>query len=231
MQDATFAVESSECLAIIGPNGAGKTTLFNLLSGQLKPTSGNIFYRGQDISGIPAHQRIQLGIGRSFQIAQLFNNLTVMENALLAVQGTQPSRFQLLRPITGNRQMFARAKDLLSYMDLLEYTDMLVSCIPHGAQRKLEIVLSMASDAKLLLLDEPSCGLTVAESAEITSKICCLKKDVTVMCVAHDMELVFGIATRIMVMHHGKIIIKGEPEKIRNDPTVKEIYLGTGKSV
>ena len=231
VNNVSFTVDKGERLAIIGPNGAGKTTLFNLLNGQLRPTAGHIFYRGQDISTIPTHHRIQMGIGRSFQIASLFNNLTVIENVILAIQGTRPSRFQMFRPITRNRQVFATAETLLNSMDLWERRNDLVNSIPYGAQRKLEIMLSMASDSKLLLLDEPSCGLTVAESADITAKICNLQKDITVLCVAHDMDLVFGIATRILVLHYGEIIAGGEPDKIRNDPTVKAIYLGTKRSI
>jgi branched-chain amino acid transport system ATP-binding protein len=137
----------------------------------------------------------------------------------------------MFRPITSNKPVFNKAEELLNSMDLWERRDELVNSIPYGAQRKLEIALSMASDPKLLLLDEPSCGLTAAESADVTSKIQNLEKDITVMCVAHDMDLVFGIATRILVLHYGEIITEGEPEKIRNDPTVKEIYLGVEESV
>ena len=231
VHNVSFKVEVGEHLAVIGPNGAGKTTLFNLLNGQLKPTSGKIFFRGQDISHLPTHRRIHLGIGRSFQIASLFNNLSVMENVVLAVQGTRPSRFQMLRPITSNKKVFVRAEELLNSMDLWNYRDEPVHSIPYGAQRKLEIAISMASDPKLLLLDEPSCGLTAAESADVTTKICNLEKDVTVICVAHDMDLVFGIASRIIVLHYGEIICEGTPDKIRDDATCKEIYLGEGESL
>jgi branched-chain amino acid transport system ATP-binding protein len=222
----SFSVGEGEHLALIGPNGAGKTTLFNLLNGQLKPTGGHIFYRGRDITNLPTHQRIHLGIGRSFQIASLFNNLSVLENTILAIQGTKPSRYQMLRPITSNKQVFEKAYEILTSMDLWDRKNEMVNGIPYGAQRKLEIALSMASNPKLLLLDEPSCGLTVAESAEVTSKIKQLEKSVTVICVAHDMDLVFGIATRIMVLHYGELIIEGSPDKIKDDPTVRKIYLG-----
>jgi branched-chain amino acid transport system ATP-binding protein len=231
VHNVSFSVTEGEHLALIGPNGAGKTTLFNLLNGQLKPTSGHIFYKGLDITNLSTHQRIHLGIGRSFQIASLFNNLPVLENTVLAVQGTKPSRFQILRSITSNKEVFAKAEQLLRSMDLWERRNEPVNSIPYGAQRKLEIALSMASDPKLLLLDEPSCGLTVAESAEVTAKICNLEKNVTVICVAHDMDLVFGIASRIMVLHYGELIIEGSPEKIKDDPTVKKIYLGDEESV
>jgi branched-chain amino acid transport system ATP-binding protein len=222
----SFTVQEGEHVALIGPNGAGKTTLFNLLNGQLKPTGGHILYRGKDITSLSTHQRIHLGIGRSFQIASLFNNLSVMENTVLAIQGTKPSRYQILKPITSNKQVYERAQEILTSMELWDRRTEMVNDIPYGAQRKLEIALSMASNPKLLLLDEPSCGLTVAESAEVTSKIRNLEKSVAVICVAHDMDLVFGIATRIMVLHYGELIIEGAPDKIKDDPTVKKIYLG-----
>jgi branched-chain amino acid transport system ATP-binding protein len=209
VHNVSFSVAEGEHVALIGPNGAGKTTLFNLST----------------------HQRIHLGIGRSFQIASLFNNLPVLENIVLAIQGTKPSRFQILRSITSNKGIFAKAEQLLRSMDLWERRNEPVNCIPYGAQRKLEIALSMASNPKLLLLDEPSCGLTVAESADVTAKICNLEKDVTVICVAHDMDLVFGIASRIMVLHYGELIVEGKPEKIKDDPMVKKIYLGDEESV
>ena len=231
VHNVSFCVEEGEHVAVIGPNGAGKTTLFNLLNGQLKPTSGKIFYRGHDITSLPTYRRIHLGIGRSFQIASLFNNLSVMENIVLAVQGTRPSRFQIFRPIARNKDTFSRVEELLNSMDLWDYRNEEVRCIPYGAQRKLEIAISMAAKPRLLLLDEPSCGLTAAESADVTTKICNLDKDVSVICVAHDMDLVFGIATRIIVLHYGEIIIEGKPEKIRDDPTCKEIYLGEGESI
>jgi len=222
----SFSVEEGEHVALIGPNGAGKTTLFNLLNGQLKPTAGHIFYRGKDITNLSTHERIHLGIGRSFQIASLFNALSVLENTVLAIQGTKPSRYEILRPITGNKPLYEKAQQILNSMDLWDRRNEMVNDIPYGSQRKLEIALSMASNPKLLLLDEPSCGLTVAESSEVTSKIRNLEKSVAVICVAHDMDLVFGIATRIMVLHYGEMIIEGKPEKIKDDPTVKKIYLG-----
>ncbi len=231
VHNISFTAEEGEHIGVIGPNGAGKTTLFNLLNGQLKSTSGKIFYRGHDITSLPTYRRIHLGIGRSFQIASLFNNLSVMENIVLAVQGTRPSRFQIFRPITRNKDTFSRVEELLHSMDLWDYRNEEVRCIPYGAQRKLEIAISMAANPKLLLLDEPSCGLTSAEGADVINKICNLEKDVSVICVAHDMDLVFGIATRIIVLHYGEIIIEGKPEKIRDDPTCKEIYLGEGESI
>lgn len=229
VSNVSFVVETGDHLVIIGPNGAGKTTLFNILNGQLKPTAGQIFFQGQDITNLPAYHRIHLGIGRSFQITSLFDELNVLDNMLLAVQGTKPERYQMFRPIKHNKKLINKAGELLESFDLWELRNERVANISYGAQRKLEIALSMASDAKLLLLDEPSSGLTAAESAELCTRIGNLGKNITLICVAHDMDLVFGIATRIMLLHYGEIIIEGKPEQIKESSIVKEIYMGADK--
>lgn len=227
VSNVSFAVQPGEHLVIIGPNGAGKTTLFNMLNGQTSPTSGSIIYLGRDITRLPAHRRIHLGIGRAFQITSLFNELKVMDNMLLAVQGTKPERFQMFRSLKGNRDLMNKAGELLASFDLWDLRNERVASISYGDQRKLEIALSMASDPKLLLLDEPSCGLTAAESAELCTRISNFGKEITLICVAHDMDLVFGIATRIMLLHYGEIILEGSPEEIKDSSVVKEIYMGS----
>lgn len=227
----SFAIERGERLAIIGPNGAGKTTLFNVLTGQLKPTSGNIFYLGRNITHLPAYSRIHLGIGRSFQITSLFGELSVMDNMLLAVEGTRRERYSMLSPLKRNRPVMDKASELLNSFNLWELRNETVSCIAYGEQRRLEIALSMASDPTLLLLDEPSCGLTTVESAELSARISNLGKDIALICVAHDMDLVFGIASRIMLLHYGKVILDDKPEQIKGNPIVREIYMGTKKKL
>jgi branched-chain amino acid transport system ATP-binding protein len=227
VSNVSFGVETGEHLVILGPNGAGKTTLFNMLTGQVKPTNGHLFFRGEDITNLPAHRRIHLGIGRSFQITSLFNGLNVMDNMLLAIQGTRAERYQMVRPLKRNRPLMDKAGELLDSFDLLELKHEVVSCISYGAQRKLEIALSLASDPKLLLLDEPSSGLTAAESAELCTRISNFGKDISLICIAHDMDLVFGIATRILLLHHGEVIMEGNPEQVKASPVVKEIYMGS----
>jgi branched-chain amino acid transport system ATP-binding protein len=230
VDNVSFTMDQGEHLAIIGPNGAGKTTLFNLLGGQLSPTTGKVYFFGQDITHIPAHKRTHLGMARSFQIAALFINLSVLENMLLALQGTKPSRFQVFRDSASYRPFYTRAEELLGSMDLWSKKDEPVNSIAYGEQRKLEIALSLASDPRLVLLDEPSCGLTAIESADITSRIRKLGEKITVMLVAHDMDLVFGVAQRILVLHYGEIILQGTPEEIRTNAKVKEIYMGIEES-
>jgi len=227
VRDVSFSVEAGEHLAIIGPNGAGKTTLFNLLSGQLSPTVGRVYLFGQEITNMAAHRRAHLGIARSFQLTTLFLNLTVLDNILLALQGTRPSRFQMFRSATAYEHLYTKAQKLLDSMDLWEKKDDPVHAISYGEQRKLEIALSLASEPKLLLLDEPSTGLTTAEGADIISMIRELGADITVIIVAHDMDLVFGVAERIIVLHYGEIIAEGTCDEISHDLRVKEIYMGS----
>lgn len=219
-------INEGEHIAIIGPNGAGKSTLFNLLGGQLKPTSGRVFFEGQDITWMSPYHRAHMGIARTFQILNLLKELTVIENVLLALQGTRRSRFQLILPMRKYGQLLSRAETLLSSMDLWDRRDDIVHTLSYGEQRKLEILLSLAAKPKLLLLDEPSSGLTTAESSEITEAINHLESGITVIFVAHDMDLVFGVAQRIIVLHYGEIIVEGRPDEIQNDPKVREIYMG-----
>ena len=227
LRDVSFSVETGEKLAIIGPNGAGKTTLFNVLNGQLPPSEGRIYLYGKDITGLPTHSRAHLGLSRSFQITSLFTPLTVLENCLLALQGTRPSRFQMLRSITSYQHLFTKAQDLLGMVELWEKRTEPVKNISYGEQRRLEIALSLASEPKLLLLDEPSAGLTAGESAAVVDMIYNLGEGITALIVDHDMDLVFGVAQRIIVLHYGEIIAEGAPETVRNDSRVREIYIGT----
>jgi len=226
LENVSFTVESGERLAIIGPNGAGKTTLFNLLTGQLSATRGRVFFFGQDITSLAPHQRAHLGIARSFQVTNLFFNLTVLDNTLLAIQGTRSQSFQMFRSIAKYKDMFVEAQKLLNVTSLWEKRDDLVRNISHGEQRNLEIVLCLALEPKLLLLDEPTAGLTEAESTNIFNIICGLETDTTVLFVAHDIDLVLSVADRIIVLHYGEVIAEGTPEEIQANSKAKEIYIG-----
>jgi branched-chain amino acid transport system ATP-binding protein len=173
-----------------------------------------------------SHRRAHLGIAKSFQSTTLFLNLTVLDNVLLGLQGTRPSRFQMFRSATIYKDLYAITQQLLSSMGLWEKRNDPVNSISYGEQRKLEIALSLTSQPKLLLLDEPSTGLTTTESADIISLIRNLGTEITVIIVAHDMDLVFGVAERIIVLHYGEIIVEGTPEEISTDKRVGEIYMG-----
>lgn len=231
VKDVSFGLEPGERVALIGPNGAGKTTLFNVLTGQLKPSAGSVHFKGQDITHSSVFARTHLGMARSFQITSLFPHQTVRVNVLIALQGTQKGRYGLFRRLMGDKDMQAAAQRLLESTDLWELREEVVSSLAYGQQRKLEIALSLASDPELLLLDEPSCGLTATESADITSRIRDLGSKITVLMIAHDMDLVFGVAERVMLLHYGEIACEGTCDEIRANPTVRDIYLGTRKSL
>jgi branched-chain amino acid transport system ATP-binding protein len=226
VHQVSFSVEVGERLVIIGPNGAGKTTLFNLINGQLLPTSGRIFFLGQDITNMTAHRRAHLGQARSFQIINLFLNLSVLDNTLLGLHGTKRSRLQMFRSMKSYRDLLSDAQECLEAAALWDKRDELVKNLSYGEQRRMEIALSLASKPKLLMLDEPSSGLTRDEASDIIALIRNLGPAITVLIVDHDMDLVFGVAERIMVLHYGQIIVNGKPEEIRMDPRVREIYMG-----
>lgn len=227
LNDVSFHVGIGERLAIIGPNGAGKTTFFNVLNGQLKASSGKVFFFGKDVTGLPPFKKAQMGMSRSFQLTTLFPGLSVFENALIAYQGVEKSRFQAFRSIYSYKTIVNRTKDILGTMGLWDKRNQIAGAIAYGEQRKLEIALSLASMPKLLLLDEPNCGMTTEESRDIIERINDLKKDITILLVAHDMELVFGVADRIIVLHYGEVMAEGSCDEIKCDEQVKECYMGT----
>jgi len=227
LTDVSFGVEPGERLALIGPNGAGKTTLFNVLTGQLKPSSGSVYFRGQDITHESVFGRTHMGMARSFQITSLFPEQTVYVNALIALQGVQKGRYSVFRYLLKVKDLQVAARELLESAGIWDLRDEIVRSLAYGQQRKLELALSLASNPELLLLDEPSCGLTTAESAEITARIRALGTKITVLMIAHDMDLVFGVAERVILLHYGKIAAEGTCDEIRADPMVREIYMGS----
>jgi len=224
LQELSFTVEAGDKLAIIGPNGAGKTTLFNVVNGQLPATAGRVYLLGQEITRLAPHRRLHLGLSRSFQLNNLFFDLTLIDNMLLALQGAQHPHFRMFRSI--NTDFFAMAQNLLEPMGLWEKRFDPVKTLSYGDQRLLEIAFALASKPKLLLLDEPTAGLPGAEATAFTDTIRNLLGDTALIFCAHDMDLVFSLADRIMVLHFGKIIARGTPEEIRADQRVQEIYLG-----
>jgi len=230
VKDVTFSIEPGERLVMIGPNGAGKTTLFNLLTGQPKPSGGKVVFKGQDITHKPVYARTQLGIARSFQITSLFPNESVLTNALIALQGTRAGRYRVWGVFKRDKALYAAAQGLLESIDLWEKRQEMVSSLAYGEQRKLEMGLSLASGPELLMLDEPSCGLTPTESKDITERIRALGKKITVLMIAHDMDLVFGVAERIILLHFGEISCEGTCDEIRANQTVKDIYMGSHKA-
>lgn len=224
--DLSFSIDRGERLAVIGPNGSGKTTLFNVITGHLSPEAGRIYLGGHEVTGMPPYRRIDIGMARSFQVTRLFINLTVLDNILLALHGVRPSRFQMFRQSTAYDIVMAKAQKLMESVDLWEKRGQPVHNLSYGEQRRLEVVLSLASEPKLLLLDEPTAGLAIDEISPFIEMMQSLTKDTTIFFTAHDMDVVFGLADRIIVIYLRQIIAQGTPEEIQNNPKVREIYLG-----
>lgn len=226
LNEVSLSVEAGERRAVIGANGAGKTTLINIINGEMPPTFGSVYILGKDVTGMPVHGRVHLGVGRSCQINSLFPHISVLDNVLLALQATQPFRFQMLRSISKYDHLSANAQALLTERGLWEKRDFPVVDLSYGEQRRIEIVLSLASAPKLLLLDEPTAGLSAGETSDIIELVRGLGRDISVLFISHDMDVIFSIADRITVLHHGQVIAEGTPEEIRANPKVKQIYLG-----
>ena len=214
--------------AIIGPNGAGKTTLFNLITGILPASSGQVMLFGQDVTKWPSHRRTALGMARTFQVTSLFPRLTVLDNVLLAIEGLRPTKFVMWRFLSSYRDVYEKAHGLLERARFLDRKDTEVRYLSHGEQRQLEIVVGLASDPKILLLDEPAAGLSSGESAEMARFLMRLDRNLAILLIEHDMDVVFDVATQISVLHFGEILETGRAEQIRASSRVQEIYLGTG---
>jgi branched-chain amino acid transport system ATP-binding protein len=224
----TLEVYPGERKGIIGPNGAGKTTLFNLITGALQPTSGRIVLFGKDVTTWPTHRRATLGMARTFQITTLFPRLNVLDNVLLAVQGLRATKFVMWRPLTSYRALYARAQALLEQAGYWERRDVEIRHLSHGEQRQIEIVLALASDPHVLLLDEPAAGLSTGESHEMATFLQGLDPTLAILMIEHDMDVAFAVVDSITVLHYGEIVEEGSRELIRTSTRVRDIYLGTG---
>lgn len=212
--------------AIIGPNGAGKSTLFNLITGKYVPTRGKILFDGRDITGLPPHRIARLGMARSFQVTNIFRSMTVFENVRNAVLSRKGIRYQILSKLSGLSSVNEEVDTILSQIDLLDRKHVLAGELAHGQQRALEIGLTLAMDPKLILLDEPTAGMSSSESRETVELIERVTKGRTLVIVEHDMDVVFRIAKHITAICYGKVLASGPPEEIRNDQRVKDAYLG-----
>lgn len=213
--------------AIIGPNGAGKTTLFNLITGIYPVTSGQVLLYGKDVTNWPSHKRTAMGMARTFQVTSLFPKLTVLDNVLLAIKGLRASKFVMWRFLSSYKEVYDKAYHLLEQVDFLDRKDTEVRNLSHGEQRQLEIVLGLASDPKVLLLDEPAAGLSSGESVEMTKFLMKLDPNLAILLIEHDMDVVFDVASHISVLHFGEVLETGTPHQIHSSARVQEIYLGT----
>ncbi|MDB5776746.1 MAG: branched-chain amino acid transporter ATP-binding protein [Herbaspirillum sp.] len=212
--------------ALIGPNGAGKTTFINLLTGFLKPTAGKVFFGGQDITGLAQHERVRRGMTRTFQINTLFAGLTVLESVALAICERRGRGYVWRRTVAAQRDAVDEAMALLRSLKIDSEADRLTRSLAYGKQRLVEIALALATQPKVLLLDEPAAGIPSAESRELFEAIAQLPRDVTILFIEHDMGLVFRFAERITVLVGGKVLTEGTPAEISADARVKEVYLG-----
>ncbi|BCJ88215.1 ABC transporter ATP-binding protein [Effusibacillus dendaii] len=228
LKNVSLEVESEERHVIIGPNGAGKTTLFNCITGVLPIDDGVVMLNGRKISGLPSDTRVANGMARTFQKNNLFGNLTVEENLHLAINACKPYRNNIIKPFRMYTDLLQETQELLERWNLWERRHRLVNELSYGEQRLLEIVLALASKPKILLLDEPTSGMSPAETLQTTQLIQSLPRSVSLLVIEHDMEVVFSIADRITVLHHGELFMTGSPNEIRGDERVKEIYFGGG---
>jgi branched-chain amino acid transport system ATP-binding protein len=211
---------------IFGPNGAGKTTLFRLISGEIPPSSGTIQLGDRDVTKTPAWQRTRLGLGRTFQVTNLFPELTVLENVLLALQAQRTQRFWLHRERASITEMTVRAHELLEEHGIEHRTRARAGQLAYGEQRILEIILAVAGEPSILLLDEPTAGLPVSESAEVIDHVRALDKEMAVVLIEHDLSVAFGLAITATVLGQGRVVADGTIAEVRDDPMVQELYLG-----
>ncbi|PKN30181.1 MAG: ABC transporter ATP-binding protein [Deltaproteobacteria bacterium HGW-Deltaproteobacteria-21] len=221
-----LVVDLGERRAIIGPNGAGKTTLFNIISGTLIPSSGRVNIFGNDVTSLPPHKRVPLGLGRTFQITNLFSNLTVMENLLLALKSVERKRHFVLRPLLSCRAMCTHAEILMEQSGMWEKRHAAVHTLSYGEQRRVEVLMALAQKPKLLLLDEFSSGLSLEETTTLTSMLKSLQRDITIVLIEHDMDVAFELAERFTVLHLGSVFAEGDRNEIRSNARVQQIYFG-----
>src|SRR5690348_11077240 len=226
LSEVNFELQRGEIRAIIGPNGAGKSTFFNCLTGVLRPTSGRVYFGGEDITGLPADRISQKGIARSYQITNIMPNATALENVRVAAQSRQHS-WNMVRHRLAFGDLLEKAERALDSVGLLSKANELASNLSHGQQRNLEIGIALATEPTLLCLDEPTAGMSAAETHETMALVRRIAKNLTILIVEHDMQVVMGLAQRITVLDYGEILAEGTPAEIQQNPRVLEVYLKT----
>ena len=226
LKGVELTIREGERHAIIGPNGAGKTTLTNLITGKFPLSRGSLWFRGRRIDELRAYQRARLGIGRSFQIINVFREMTVFENVRNAVLSRHGVRLNMFRPVGGYAGVARETQEIVDMVGLGPDRDRVASTLPYGAQRALEIGLTLAQQPELVILDEPAAGLSAAETRDVTDLIRRTMQGRTLVFIEHDMEVVFALADRISVLHYGSILVQGTPQEIRENDEVRRVYLG-----
>jgi branched-chain amino acid transport system ATP-binding protein len=226
LRDVSLSVEPGERRAIIGPNGAGKTTLFNIISGELPPSSGGVALAGREVTNTSPERMFRMGLARTFQKNSLFLDLTTEENVRLAVQAHQKQGHHWFRPWWAFDAVNQRTRHVLERAGLWSRHLEPAKNLSYGEQRQLEMAIALAGEPTLLLLDEPTAGMSVAETASSVATIGALPRDLTLLIIEHDMDTVFAVADRITVLDHGQVIADGDPDAVRRDPQVRAVYLG-----
>lgn len=231
VSDANLKIEAGKVHSIIGPNGAGKTTFFNLLSGVFLPTSGSILFEDQDISSLKLHERAKIGIGRSYQVTSIFPELTVHENVRLAVQSKTCRRISLFKPAGRLKNISEKADRILEEMGIADYRNQIASTIPYGIQRSLDVAIALATDPKLLLLDEPTSGMSPEDTVKMMGLVERISHNFTIALIEHHMKVVMSISDMITVLSQGSVIAEGSPAEIQQNEAVRRAYLGGGKKL
>jgi branched-chain amino acid transport system ATP-binding protein len=227
VDEVTLSVQPGARHALIGPNGAGKTTLFNLISGELPPTSGSVVLSGTDVTALAPHQRAALGVSRTFQITRLFPDLTVLENIQLACIALDPRRFTGFRPLSSYKDVDDRVSGLLDLFDLSSLKHTRARHLSYGDQRRLEVALALAGRPRLLLLDEPMAGLSTPERVAMRRLLETLDPAMAVLLIEHDMDMAFSFAERVTVLHQGRVLADGSRDEVSGNDAVQRIYLGS----
>ncbi|SDX83820.1 amino acid/amide ABC transporter ATP-binding protein 1, HAAT family (TC 3.A.1.4.-) [Geodermatophilus africanus] len=224
VDDVSLEVPEGSLHAIIGPNGSGKTTLFNLITGHTRPTSGRVRFAGEDITGMPYSKVARKGLAKSYQITTVFPLLTVFENVRIAAQAAGHA-YVFWRPADGIRAVTRRTEEVLERIGLAADRDVVASNLSHGDQRRLDLAIALATSPRLLLLDEPTAGMSPPETAATVELVQELNRDVTILMIEHKMDVILTIADRITVLHQGRKLFEGTPDEVRDHPEVKEVYL------
>ena len=226
VDDVSLSVPQGERRVLIGPNGAGKTTLFHCVTGTLAPSAGRVALFGQDVTHLPEHRRTALGMGRTFQITNLFAELSLLENLSLALLGTDRRKWVMHRPLAAFADVRRQALEGLERVGLAQRADQAVTQISYGERRQLELALALNTRPRVIFLDEPCAGLSPSERQSVSRMIAALPRDITLVMIEHDMDVALGLADRVTVLHRGRVILEGSPREVQANPEVRDVYFG-----